>query len=346
MDRREFLVASGSAVLASVGLGSPPREAFATPLPAAPSRALTLTVGDADSVSWALGQARELARRIELASNGRYAVAVADAVKVKAIGLNFLRASQLVEVDHAFAFATGLPGTAALDAQAVDTWMHAAGGQAALDELAADHGLKVLLAAHGGETFLWSAQPLRTAADFAGKCVQAEGLACHVAAGLGAEPWRIARGTSAGLLASGEVAALEASVPDAIALGLMQQARFAATGALAPRGHAGALTIRLDLWNVLSPADRTIITTAARENYRQSVRMNRLGEALNRRALQRAYAIEVIPVPPGFAASIQTVARAVAAQAATNSPHAAKLNASYMGFLSSQQDLTAQGATV
>ncbi len=336
MDRRDFLLATGSAVVASAALGNPLTRAPAQSLRASAACPLTLTVAGADNVSWDVGQARELARRIEQASGNSYAVSVADPVNVKAVGLKFLGASQLTEIDRAFAFATGLPGGAALGGGAVDIWLTTAGGQAALDELAATHGLKVLIAAHGGETFLWSAQPLQTAADFAGKYVLATGLGCHVAAGLGAEPWRIVPGTPRDLLASGQVAAIEANVPDAMAQGLFQAARFASTNAFAPHGHAGALTVRLDMWNAMSPAERGAISSAAQENYRESLTANRTCEALNRQAIRQTYAIGVNPVPQGLAASIQTVARAVVAQVASDSPSAAKLNASYMSFMQAQ----------
>lgn len=346
MDRRDFLVASGSAVMAGAGLSGPLHQAFATPLPADRTRQLTLTVADAGNASWTTGQARELARRIEQASSGGYAVSVASPASGTASALNVVSAAQLVERDAAFAFATGLPGSAALDAEAVDTWLTTAGGQSALDELAASHGLKVLLAGHGGEAFLWSAKPLHTAADFAGKCVQAEGLACYVAAGLGAEPWRIVPGTAPGGLTSGAVAAIEATVPDAIHRGIVPAARYASANALAPRGTAVALTLELDVWRAMTPADRAVMSSAAQESYRDSIRINRLGTDLHRHALQHTCAIDVSPVPHGLAAQIQTVARAVVAQTAAISPFAAKLNASYMSFLKSQQDLPTRGPAV
>lgn len=345
MDRRDFLLAAGCTTLASATIGKPLPQAYATPLPAA-GAPLALTMEGAGTVDWATGQARELATRIEQASGGRYAVSVLESSSVKAAPLKLLRASRLVEIDRAFAFATGLPGTVTLDAESSEAWLTGGGGQAALDELAASHGLKVLLAAHGGESFLWSSQPLLTAADFAGKCVQAEGLACHVAAGLGAEPWRIVPETASAGLVSGAIAAIEASVPEAISQGLLQTARYASTNAFAPGGNALALTIDLDAWRAMRASDQATMTSATLDNYRESVRLNRLAAGLNRRALQQTCAIEVSPVSQGLAAQIQTVARAVIAQTAASSPVAAKLNASYMNSLKSRQDFNAHSPTV
>lgn len=341
MDRREFLLASGSAVLTSATLASLPlgAQTFAN----SATKGLTLTVADADGVTWTVGQARELARRIEQASRELYSVSLADPANVNAACLKLMPASQLVEIDRAFAFATGLPGSTALDAASVDNWLAAAGGQQALDDLAATHGLKVLLAAHGGEQFLWSTQPYLTASDFAGKCVLADGLACHVAAGLGAEPWRIVR---ANALASGEVAAMEASIPDAISQGHLQTARYATANVLTPHGHAVALTIHLDAWTAMSRAEQAAISSAARENYAESVRMNSACAAMHRSALQQTHGIGVTNAPHGLAASIQTVARAVIAQAAAGSPAGANLNASYMAYLTHHQDLTVHDRTV
>ena len=299
MDRRDFLLASGSAVLTGATLSSP--LSVAQPVVKSAAKRLTLTVADAGSVNWTVEQARELARRIEQNSGDRFAVAVADPLNVKAVGLKLVRASGLIEIDPAFGFATGLPGSAAFDAASVDTWLGEADGQSALDDLAAAHGLKVLLAAHSGEQFLWSMQPLHTPVDFAGRCVRAEGLACHVAAGLGAEPWRIVSGNASDLLASGKIAALEASIPDAITQGLLQTARYASTGALSPHGSAVALTVRLEMWTAMSPADRGAITAAARENYRESMRTNQARAAMNRSALQKTYGIDTGSLPQGLA---------------------------------------------
>ena len=335
MDRREFLFVTGSAVLAGATFSSGQAGTVARTT----AKRLTLTVAKADSVNWVVDEARELARRIEQTSGERFAVAVADPLNVKAVGLKLLRASELIEIDRAFGFATGLPGSAALEAEAVDAWLTEGGGQAALDELAAGHGLKVLLAAHSGEQFLWSKKSLRTAADFAGKCIKAEAMACYVAAGLGAEPWRIVPSDESGHLESGAVAAIEASIPDAIAQGLLQTARYASTGALAPHGSAVALTIRLEMWDAMSPADQAAITAAARENYRESLSVNHARSAMNRSALQQTYGVVISPVTHDVAATIQTIAGSVISQAASGCPAAAKLNASYNAFLRRQQIL-------
>lgn len=345
MDRRDFLLASGSAAIAGAALAAPLTlsSANAQTLPAMGARPLAVSVTDASGFSWTVASARELALRIEQASAHRFAVTLAGPTATSpeakvTPALNLVRASNLVEIDKAFAFATGLPGATALDAAAVDSWLTDAGGQTALDSLAAMHGLKVLLAAHGGESFLWSTQPFLKPADFAGKCVQADGLGSYVAAGLGAEPWRIVSNNTTELLATGEVAAVEASVLDAMAQGILRPAHFAAANMLVPHGNALALTMNLDVWQAMTTADQTAISTAARETYRQSVRANQALAAMNRSALEQSYAIAISPAPLSLTGAIETVSRAVVAQTASSSAAAAKLNASYMSFLQQRNE--------
>lgn len=328
MDRREFLVATGSA-LAATSLAHP--ACATTPSPSA--RQLTLSVADADGMGWTMVQAHSLARRIEQLSAQTVAISVVDEASATPADLSLATASALVDRDNGFAFATGLPGNQALDAAALDVWLTNGGGQPLLDDLAAVHGLKVLVAAHTGPSFLWSQSPITKAEHFAGKAVHADGLARSVAAGLGAEPWRILSSSSNAQFAAGELTAVEASVIDAMSSQLLQHARYATSSALAPQGTAAALTIQLGVWKALTAADRAMITQAARANYLETVSLNRAYETLNRNALAQSFGIAIAPASAQLSAAVQSVSRAMVAAAAATSIPAQVLNASYMSFL-------------
>lgn len=332
MDRREFLLATGS-LLAAAPLSAPTHAAASPAIPQAAARHLTLSVAGLDRAGWIAVQAHLLARNIEQKSPQPLQIKVVDVSAGRAADLRLLTASELVGRDPGFAFATGLPGSRSLDAGAVDAWLSTGGGQPLLDRLAASHGLKVLLAAHSGESFLWSAKPFEKPEDFAGKAVHADGLACHVAAGLGAEPWRILQGSRQAAFEDGSLAAVEQGTTGAISDQVHRHAGFVSSGALAPNGTAAVLTISLQAWQALTMAGRELISAAARTTYLESVRTNRAFEPMNREALARSFGLQIAPVPQALAVSIEAVAGAMIAQAGSSSPAAMSLNASYMSFL-------------
>ena len=328
MDRRQFLLASSSALAAATASPS----ALLAACPNA-QQAWSLAVSGADQLMWTAIEANSFARRLEEASSASRTVHVVDAHTNPDALFTLATASELVEIDQGFAFATGLPGRNALDATALNTWMTHGGGQQALDELAAVHGLKVILVAHSGPSLLWSKTPVNQSQDLAGGVVHADGLARSVAAGLGAEPWRILAGHPSAAFATGELIAVEASIPAAMSGQILQQARFAMENALAPHGTVAVLKISLSAWQAMPAAQRAWIEQTAQAHYRDSAALNGTYAAMNRDALVQAFGINAAPVAPKFAANIQIVTRAMIAQAAASSPSAGKLNASYMSFL-------------
>jgi len=333
MDRRNFLLSTGAA-LTSVSV-APMCLASTNALPpaAASPRRLTVSVANYASANPTVVQANLLARTLEATSATALHVEVVDATAVPDADLSLVTASALVDRDVGFAFVTGLPGNQALDAAALDEWLMRGGGQPLLDQLAATHGLKVLAAAHSGDSFLWSQAPFESAADFAGKAVQTDGLARHVAAGLGAEPWRILDAEPAVSFAQGRLAAIECCIPGLVSAQMHALTRTAMSGALAPHGTTAALTVKLETWQAFSPEDKALMSAAARTNYLESVTLNRRFANLNRRALAQTYNITIAPPTNALSAAIQTVSRAMVASAAASSGAAKNLNASYMSFL-------------
>ena len=333
MDRRNFLLTTGAA-LTSLSV-SPVCLAASHPLPpaVAPGRRLTLSVANRFSADPTVVQANLLARIIQATSATPLHVQVVDAAAVPNADLGLVTASALVDRDAGFAFVTGLPGNQALNAASLDEWLIRGGGQPLLDQLAATHGLKVLAAAHSGDSFLWSRSPFESAADFAGKAVQADGLARHVAAGLGAEPWRILDGEPAASFAQGSLAAVECGIEGLVSAQLHTHTRYAIGGALAPHGTTAALTVKLETWQAFSPAEQALISAAARTNYLESVALNRTMAMLNGRSLAQSFNIALAPSADALSTAIQTVSRAMVASAAASSTAAKNLNASYMSFL-------------
>ncbi len=94
--------------------------------------------------------------------------------------------------------------------QHLQTWISLGGGQALWDELAADLGIKPLLAAHtGSRSYLVATERIDSMSALAGRKAHVAGLARDVARGLGLEPVSIAPGQLSGALRRGEILAAE-----------------------------------------------------------------------------------------------------------------------------------------
>jgi TRAP-type mannitol/chloroaromatic compound transport system substrate-binding protein len=326
MDRRDFLLATGLSVAGAA------KAQARTQVPSAADqsslRPLTLALEGADAVSRHADQARGLAARLGELSGGSIAVTLAGPAPNAA--MSFVGASALTGQDPAFGFLTGLPGRSALSASSLENWL-LSGGQTLVDALAATYGVKLLLAGHcGARPMLWSRSPLGHAADLAGQRVGAAGLGARVAAGIGASP--VTADARAVQLASGDVGAIEAGLLDAASRGLTQVATHAYAGGFTARGTANVLQIQLGVWNGMDATARALITAAAAGAYRDAVAEDTALARVAAGALAARPELTVAALPHAVAEVIETVARAVVAEAAASSPAARSIDASYMAF--------------
>jgi len=335
LHRREFLAATGAAA-AAVALDAAP--ALAEPAPAAPAlapggRALRLATAWPDDVAGFGDSAWRLARRIAQASGGRFRIVAAAEDGADADlthGFEHARTAG----HPGFSYFAGLPGHAALNALDLDAWIAVGGGQDLWDDLAADFGVKPLLAGHTGRwPGLWSAKPVERLADLAGEGLLAQGLVGDVAAGLGARPLDLAAKSWPGMLASGGAAAAEWGGAQAnMALGLASPAKYVVGLGLAPSGSAVSLGVRRAAWDSLARADQILFSACAGEEFRLTLAESRAHEVLLRRALAERHGIRFTPMPEDAAHALSSVSDAVVAHAAGADRAAARIDASYRAF--------------
>ncbi len=327
MNRRKFLKSSASAVAASAAAGAAGAgSAIAQATSSAPAiitgvKTLSLAAPIADSDGRLGGAAFRLARNIEAATGGRYAVAVhrSDVSALEslytgdadvALGFEHHNAA-LHPAFHAFA---GLPIGQHLTAAQHMAWL-AEGGQALWDALAAGFGAKPFVAGHtGAGSGLWSMRPMTIAEEFNGARISVPGLARTVAASLGGVVIDMGLDEVRDGLARGTITVAETAMPPAAPLASWRHA----TG-LMPGGLVLSAGVRLGLWSKLGRDDRAAIThVMAREADLSRAEMAAA-------ALQRAHAEQALAMPTGNVSTetlthrlVQASADAVATVAATD----------------------------
>lgn len=349
MDRRDFLVSTGFTAAAAA---LPPLVAAAAAplhptLPAATAtvaarHVLTLAVEGAGGCTPAAMEGAGLARAIEAATGDAVAVRVVPAAEATG-GIYRLHAESevvvrdagvLVDVDPAFAYLAGLPGRAALTAGETAQFLAEPAVATLLDDLGRRYGIKVLPCGHSGPRYLFSAMPLTSPAAFAGKVVRASGLARNVVTGLGADPWFILPSRTAAQIAAGLPIGIEASVHEAMDLRLLSNVRFAMPLALSPNGSARVLVVARRTWDGLDDGIRAAISRATGEAYEEALAFHARQAPLMARALEETCALDLSPADRRLAATIETISRAVVAEAASANPIAGRMNALYMGVMS------------
>ena len=115
------------------------------------------------------------------------------AVRAGEADLYFASEHDNLEAHRGLAYFAGLPGDRGLNPQHLQTWIGLGGGQALWDELAADLGIKPMLAAHtGSRSYLLATERIDAMSALAGRKAHVQGLARDVARGLGLEPVSVA----------------------------------------------------------------------------------------------------------------------------------------------------------
>ncbi len=342
MDRRDFLRTTGGAAAAVATAGATAATAAAqdrAPL-AAPHLSkglieLTLASAWREATAGFADNAHRLARRIEHMSASQIRVAVTPGQAARgSADMMFGTANDQTSVHPAFAFFAGLPGDMGLAPADFDGWLAVGGGQLMWDDLAAEAGMKSLLAGHtGAAPVLWSKSPIGGAADMLGKAVFARGLAGDVARGLGASPVPVSEADAVRTLGEGGIEIMEwGSLLHTSADGIPQALPYGITGGLSSSGTALSLNIALPAWTRLPEMLQTAIAAAAAEEFRTAVAEARAHEAMIVHALSVQAGVRVSPSPSPLRDAVNRVAGAVIAHTAAFDRRAERINASYMHY--------------
>ena len=346
MDRRDFLkTTSGAAAAAAAGTtaalgrsGEVAAPAIASPAIGSGAKELRLALSWPDNGKGPADSARRLARSIEVATERRYQFTFVagekrgiDAVRSGVADLYHGSEHDNLAHSRAFAYFAGLPGANGMRASAHESWMLAGGGQTLWDQLAAEHGVKGLMAGHTGRsTGLMSARAIRTVADFAGARVWVFGLAGDVARGLGAEPVSVPARDLESALARGEIDAAEAGGAIAsFALGLLPHLPHDTGASLNRTGTALSLGINKAIWDAMSGSDQAIFSGFAMAELHASI----AEEKAHRRQLLSARIMKQEgPGSHELSSAIRRVSEAVVAHLAGSDARVARINASYAAF--------------
>ena len=339
MDRREFLITtSGAAVVASTAAST---VAGATePEIAAPSvvgtrRTLELSMPWSDDGKGFGDSARRLARRIEALTDNRYRIEIHEAQPAgTATDLAHGTAHDFAVHHPAFAYFAGLPGIHGLPAQDFATWLTVGGGQMLWDDLAAEVGVKPLLAGHSGAPPpLWSTAPLAGLSDLAGRKIYAPGLGVEVARALGAEVVSIdARNVSAGMADRSVDIAEWGGMLVSMAAGIPTHARYATGTGFSTAGTALALHVSLSVWNGLPSVDKAALEAATLQEFHASCAEARAHDAIARKTLISRFGVAFTSFPPDIADAVKRVADATVAHVAGRDAKSKRIDASYMAF--------------
>ena len=338
MDRREFLKSTAAAAAGVTTATAAAETALAAPALSQGRQQLRLAMPWADAVAGPADQAHRLCQRINQATGGRLSFVpsfdVADGLAAMRAGeaeLYFSSAHDHVEAHRGFAYFAGLPGDRGISPLHLQTWISLGGGQALWDELAADLGIKPLLAAHtGSHSYLLANEHIDSMATLAGRKAHVAGLARDVARGLGLEAVSIAPGQLSGALRRGEILAAECGgAITSYALGLSAAAAYWAGTSINRNGTALSLAIRRDLWERLPDSEQAALTAAAAVEYQLSL----AEEVAHRHMLfPEPPAARTWPLAAELSHAIHRVADAVVAHAAGADAQARRINDSYAAF--------------
>jgi TRAP-type mannitol/chloroaromatic compound transport system substrate-binding protein len=344
MDRRTFLTTTTAAAAAS--LTTPAGEAAAThealPSPALGNGAKHLRL----SAAWAADvpvfgtAAVQIAQRVIAALGDRYRIEVTagdEAAPLQlhegAADLHFGPGDALIAQEPGMAYFAGMPGSLGLGAIEHQSWLLGGGGQMLWDDLAANAGLKPLLAGHTGSPGLWSSARLAGAADFAGATVAVSRSGRVPAELLGAKPVHWGGETVRDGLVRGSVLAAAWGNPLAsLALGFDGSAsHFYPTG-LDPAGSAVVLSIRRPLWEAMSAGDRAVLEAVAAEAWSLSLAESRGHERIVTQVLEQRPSLAVGRLPSALRSAWDAAAQGYAHELAASSQQITRIHDSYMAW--------------
>ena len=348
MDRRDFLKSTGgAAVAAAAGVVSASTlaadDALAAPALSTGVRTVTLAAPWEKIPTGYADDALRLARRIEAACEGvlRVDLVTADG-PIADTDMTLALVHRHVTDHPAFAFFAGLPGETGLSATDLDGWLIAGGGQSLWDELAAELGIKPLLAGHtGADPVLWSRRRISSLDDLSNLPLFTRGLSADVARGLGALPVALEEAAVAPAIAAGGIDAAEwGSLVQASAIALPAAMPFGLKGAFGRGGAALALDVKLSIWERLTSIEKSAITAAASAEFRTTLAEERAVLPMIEAAVRARFGARIARPSPDLAAAMERIAAAVVAHAAGHDVRANRINASYLMY---RRSISARG---
>lgn len=340
MDRREFLRTTGAAA-AAAATTTAATEAVASDV-AAPAvgkglKELRLTMSWPDAASGPADQAHRLGQRIAALSEGRYRVAIAHgggnglaAVRAGEADLYFASEHDHLDAHRALAYFAGLPGDRGIAPGQLANWLLVGGGQALWDDLAAEFGVKAMLAGHTGASIFCARARIDAMSDLQGGKVSVPGLGHDVARGVGLVPVVVSAEDLAGAMGRGDILAAEwGGAITNLSLGLRKVAPFAVGAGINRNGSGLSLGMGRKLWESLSASDQALFESAAAAE----LQLGLAEEEAHRQFLApKPNADTVWPIAEELDRAIRRVADAVVAHVAGSDSRAQRINAGYAVF--------------
>ena len=341
MRRREFLRSSALA-LAALGTGRTARPALAAPAVISRTKDLIVTSPWPQGASGYSDVAFGFTRRLELAFGGRIKCHMETGPANSIDALNSGGTDLHIGFEHgnvahhaAFGFFAGLPGEMGLNAAPFGDWLEACGGQELWDDCAAPFGIKPLMLAHtamsGG---LWSKAALPV---LSGKRIAAQGIACDVLKGLGAEVFAVDTNAAGPAIANGAIDAIEMShIVEALEAGVAQAAHFAIMPGLTRGGNTLAVSLKREPWDALGADAQALVMGVAADTCQRTTADLRANDHALRAVLSQANGITFWSPGPVLATEITRVAEAVVADIAARDARSRRINSAYMAFRNRQ----------
>lgn len=358
MDRRSFLKTTTAAAATATAVAT---ATAATPLPlpgagpaadagdlapASPAivsgvRELSMAMPWRDRVSGPADHAHRLARRLDIALDGRWRITPhyhahggLEAVMTATSDLYIGTENDNLSFHPAFAYFAGLPGAGVLNAHDLVAWLKVGGGQECWDELAAPFNVKPLLVGHLGRwPGLWTRMPIDSLADLADQPVALQGLARDVMRGLGARPVPVPADDLAAAMTAGEIVAAEFGGPlVSHAIGLPAAASHLHGFGILEGGIGLSLGIRKSLWDRLGQADQAVVAAVAADEAQTTIAEMRAHDHGLRSLFRSHFGIAFSPLPADVAIAAERVAEAVVADTGSIDRLARRINDSYHSF--------------
>jgi len=347
MDRREFLRTTGAAAAAaaattaaSEAVAQPPAGVasnVAAPAVGRGLKELRLAMSWPDATSGPADQAHRLGQRIAALSEGRYRVAIAHggssgfaAVRAGEADLYFASENDHLDAHRALAYFAGLPGNRGIAPRQLANWLLVGGGQALWDDLAAEFGVKAMLAGHTGGSIFRACARIDAMSELQGGKVSVPGLGHDVARGVGLVPVAVSAEELAGAMARGDLLAAEwGGAITNLSLGLGKVAPFAVGASINRNGSGLSLGMSRRLWERLSASDQAMFESAAAAELQLSLAEE---EAHRQFLAPTPNADTVWPIAEELDRAVRRVADAVVAHVAGSDSRAQRINAGYAVF--------------
>lgn len=360
MDRRNFLkgssatalgIGTATAAAANSAKAADDAQAISSPAILPMRRTLRMVSLWPDAVDGPADHVHRFARRIEAATDGRWAIDIAQAPISGTDGYKYVMtgdADLYVGHEHAhralhpaLSYFAGLPCRTGMDIGHFDAWLIAAGGHELWDALAAEFNMKGLVIGHSGTAHgLFTRTPIGTRADLHGKRIAVTGLAAEVLAAMDARP------------VDGVIASLAEAIGDigldgvelhGSAFAIPSRQTLALHAAFPQRllpgfndtGHAITLGLRRSMWDGLAPSERIMLSALANE----ALAASRADAFAQERALDQmtdtalhAGSGKRPPHWDDIANELARIAATIVADLSSHDAHSARINASYMAF--------------